>query len=81
MSFRSTELVTDIILFCKPFGSSLPGLGLCGQATADQDDEEEEMECGQGTLGEPAARQCRNDLALLRDQLHQTLRERGREGE
>lgn len=77
MSFKSMDLMIDVL----PSGEldAQPGLVLCGQATAtglDEDEEDDDLECGQATAGgnEPtSAARTRMDLALLRRQLGEAL--------
>jgi hypothetical protein len=77
MSFKSMDLMIDVL----PSGEldAQPGLVLCGQATAtglDEDEEDDDLECGQATAGgnEPtSAARTRLDLALLRRQLGEAL--------
>lgn len=77
MRFKSRDLMIDVLPTAKRFN---PGLVLCGQATAggreggDGDDELDE--CGQATATGPAPKEImptEASLALLRQQLHQTL--------
>jgi hypothetical protein len=83
MSFKSRDVMIDLLPAAKFNALAQPGLALCGQATAtspDEDDEEEEddLECGQATAttgNEPAyaPQRMAADLALLRRQLRETL--------
>jgi hypothetical protein len=69
MSFATRDLMIDV-LTVKPPG--LPGLGLCGQAT--KNEEEDELECPEATRsGNANVRFRETDLAALRLQLRQTL--------
>lgn len=85
MSFKSTDLMIDVLPTGDP---AQPGLVLCGQITAggnDEDDEEmDDLECGQITAvtggdNEPAS-YARGEagLALLRRQLRHALEASGR---
>lgn len=78
MSFKSRDLMIDVLPTGKFNALVHPGFALCGQATAtgqDEDDEEDDLECGQATAGnEPAyAPRVEMSLALLRRQLRETL--------
>ena len=80
MSFKSRDLMIDVLPSGKFNALVQPGYALCGQATAtspDEDDDEEEdnLECGQATAGDGAAYAPRmaTDLALLQRQLRETL--------
>lgn len=76
MRFKSRDLMMDVLPAAKRFN---PGLMLCGQATAggreagDGDDETDE--CGQATAtgGGDGFIPAESGLALLRQQLHETL--------
>lgn len=77
MRFTSRDLMMDVLPAAKRF---TPGLLLCGQATAGgreagDGDDEEEQECGQATAtgGQDGFTPAEAGLALLRQQLHQTL--------
>lgn len=74
MRFKSTDLMIGVFPEDKRFHA---GLLLCGQATAGlEEEEEEEEECGQATAppGDPDGfAPTEAGLALLRQQLHQTL--------
>jgi len=77
MSFKSTDLMIDLL------PSAQPGLVLCGQVTAntgreDEDDDDDDLlECGQVTAAttgnEPTSARTEMDLALLRRQLGEML--------
>jgi hypothetical protein len=77
MSFKSMDLMIDVLRSGEL--DAQPGLVLCGQATAtglDEDEEDDDLECGQATAGgnEPtSAARTRMDLALLRRQLGEAL--------
>jgi len=84
MSFKSKDLMIDVLPVGKFNVFAQPGLGMCAQGTAtglDEDDEEEDdddlLECAQGTAGtnnEPAsAARSGINLALLQRQLRETL--------
>jgi hypothetical protein len=79
MSFKSRDLLIDVLPTGKFNALVQPGFALCGQITsADEDEEEEEddLECGQitaNTGNEPAYAPRGMDLALLRRQLRETL--------
>lgn len=85
MSFKSTDLMIDVLPTGKP---AQPGLVLCGQVTAggnDEDDEDmDDLECGQVTAAtgggnEPTSyTRGQADLALLRRQLRRALEASGR---
>lgn len=75
MRFTSRDLMIDVLPAAKRFN---PGLILCGQATAGGTEgdggDEEENECGQATATGPTSTTLTEaGLALLRQQLHQTL--------
>lgn len=74
MKFKSRDLMMDVLPTAKRF---TPGLLLCGQATAggrEGGDDEEESECGQATAtGSESVTPTQAGLALLRQQLHQSL--------
>lgn len=72
MRFKARDLMVDVLPEDKRFHA---GLLLCGQATAGLEEEEgEEDECGQATAGDPDGfAPTEAGLALLRQQLHQTL--------
>jgi len=73
MRFKATDLMVDVLPEDKRFQA---GLLLCGQATAglDEGGEEEDLECGQAAGGDPGGfAPTEAGLALLRQQLHQTL--------
>lgn len=79
MSFKSRDLMIDVLPTGKLNALAQPGLALCGQATAtspdESDEEEDDLECGQATAGgEPAyAPRMEMSLDLLRRQLRETL--------
>jgi hypothetical protein len=80
MSFKSRDLMIDVLPIGKFNALVQPGFALCGQLTAggdeEDDEEEDDLECGQltATGGEPAyAPRTEMDLALLRRQLRETL--------
>jgi hypothetical protein len=75
MRFTSRDLMIDILPTAKRFN---PGLILCGQITAGGKegggtDDEETDECGQITAGTGGFTPTEAGLALLRQQLHETL--------
>ncbi len=77
MRFTSRDLMIDVLPTAKRFN---PGLVLCGQATAGgreagEGDDEEEQQCGQATAtgGDDSFTPAEAGLALLRQQLQQTL--------
>ena len=76
MRFTSRDLMIDVLPTAKRF---TPGLVLCGEITAggregDGSDDEETEECGQITAtGTDGFTPAEAGLALLRQQLHQTL--------
>jgi len=73
MRFKATDLMVDVLPEDKRFQA---GLLLCGQATAGlEGEEEEDLECGEATAGGPGGGFAPTEagLALLRQQLHQTL--------
>ena len=85
MSFKSRDLMIDVLPARKFNALAQPGLGMCAQGTAtgldeDDDDGDEEdddlLECAQGTATNPGptsvARSGLN-LALLQRQLRDTL--------
>lgn len=75
MRFKSRDLMVDVLPTGKRF---VPGLALCGQATAGGregggGDDEEADQCGQATAtGQEAFTATTAGLALLRRQLHET---------
>jgi hypothetical protein len=82
MSFKSRDVMIDLLPAAKFNALAQPGLALCGQITSagedDEEEEEDELECGQitsNTGNEPAyaPRRMEADLALLRSQLRATL--------
>ena len=80
MSFKSRDLMIDLLPTGKFNALVQPGFALCGQITSageDEDEEEEDdLECGQitsNTGNEPAYAPREMDLALLRRQLRETL--------
>jgi hypothetical protein len=76
MSFKSRDLMIDVLPARKFNALAQPGFGMCAQGTANTGTEEdEERDCAQGTAtNEPAyAPRTEANLALLRQQLHQTL--------
>jgi len=77
MSFKSRDLMIDVLPARKFNALAQPGLGMCAQGTANTGTEEdEEKDCAQGTAtnNEPAyAPRTGVDLALLRQQLHEAL--------
>lgn len=75
MRFKSSDLMMDVLPAAKRF---TPGLVLCGQATAggkEAGDDDEEKECGQATAtgGDDGFTPAESGLALLRQQLHESL--------
>jgi hypothetical protein len=75
MSFKSRDLMIDVLPARKFNALAQPGLGMCAQGTANTGTEEdEEKDCAQGTAtNEPAYAPRTEGLALLRRQLHATL--------
>lgn len=81
MSFKSRDLMIDVLPTRKFNALVQPGLVLCGQVTSsglDEEDEEEQddLECGQitsNTNNDTAYAPRQMDLALLRRQLRETL--------
>jgi len=77
MSFKSRDLMIDVLPARKFNALAQPGLGMCAQGTANTGTEEdEEKDCAQGTAttNEPAyAPRTGAGLALLRQQLHEAL--------
>jgi len=76
MSFKSRDLMIDVLPARKFNALAQPGLGMCAQGTANTGTEEdEEKDCAQGTAtNEPAyAPRTEVNLALLRRQLHEAL--------
>lgn len=77
MSFKSRDLMIDVLPARKFNALAQPGLGMCAQGTANtgKDEEDEERDCAQGTAtNEPAyAPRTEVNLALLRQQLHEAL--------
>jgi hypothetical protein len=76
MSFKSRDLMIDVLPARKFNALAQPGLGMCAQGTANTGTEEdEEKDCAQGTAtNEPAyAPRTEVNLALLRQQLHEAL--------
>jgi hypothetical protein len=75
MRFTSRDLMIDVLPTAKRFN---PGLVLCGQITAGgregDGSDDEESECGQVTAtGPEEITSTQAGLALLRQQLRQTL--------
>jgi hypothetical protein len=76
MSFKSRDLMIDVLPARKFNALAQPGFGMCAQGTANTGTEEdEEKDCAQGTAtNEPAyAPRTEVNLALLRQQLHEAL--------
>ncbi len=75
MSFKSRDLMIDVLPARKFNVLAQPGLGMCAQGTANTGTEEdEERDCAQGTAtNEPAYAPRTEGLALLRRQLHDAL--------
>jgi hypothetical protein len=75
MSFKSRDLMIDVLPARKFNSHAQPGLGMCAQGTANTGTEEDdERDCAQGTAtNEPAYAPRTEGLALLRRQLHQAL--------
>jgi hypothetical protein len=75
MSFKSRDLMIDVLPARKFNLFAQPGLGMCAQGTANTGTEEdEEKDCAQGTAtNEPAYAPRTEGLALLRRQLHEAL--------
>ena len=76
MSFKSRDLMIDVLPARKFNALAQPGLGMCAQGTANTGTEEdEERDCAQGTAtNEPAyAPRTEVNLALLRQQLQEAL--------
>ena len=76
MSFESRDLMIDLLPTGKFNVLAQPGFALCGQITSpdeEDDEEEDDLECGQITSGNEPAYAPGTDLALLRRQLQETL--------
>jgi hypothetical protein len=81
MSFKSRDLMIDVLPTGKFNALVHPGFALCGQVTSaggdEEDEEEDELDCGQITSNtgkdESAYAPRTMDLALLRRQLRETL--------
>jgi hypothetical protein len=76
MSFKSRDLMIDVLPARNFNALAQPGLGMCAQGTANTGTEEDdERDCAQGTAtNEPAyAPRTEVNLALLRQQLHEAL--------
>lgn len=82
MSFKSEDLMIDVLPVGKFNIFAQPGLGMCAQGTAtgldeEDDDLEEEddlLECAQGTAGGgTSVARSGSNLSLLREQLRETL--------
>ena len=75
MSFKSRDLMIDVLPARKFNALAQPGLGMCAPGTANTGTEEdEEKDCAQGTAtNEPAYAPRTEGLALLRRQLHEAL--------
>jgi hypothetical protein len=74
MSFKSRDLMIDVLPARKFNALAQPGFGMCAQATAGTEEEDEERDCAQGTAtNEPAYAPRTEGLALLRQQLHEAL--------
>ncbi|HKI02482.1 MAG TPA: hypothetical protein VKK31_10910 [Thermoanaerobaculia bacterium] len=74
MSFKSRDLMIDVLPTAQPFAQ--PGFVLCGQITAGGggNDEDAGLDCGQATAPEPKTLTgAEAGLALLRHQLHESL--------
>ena len=74
MSFKTRELMIDVLPAARPFRPGAPGFGLCAEATRNEDEEDDEVDCGEATRagGEPSGRP-EADLAMLRQQLRQAM--------
>jgi hypothetical protein len=82
MSFKSRDLMIDVLPTGKFNALVQPGFALCGQLTAggdeeDDDEDEDDLECGQltATTGNEPAYAPRREMSLetLRRQLRETL--------
>lgn len=77
MSFKSRDLMVDVLPARKFNALAQPGFGMCAQGTANtgkDEDLDEGRDCAQGTAtNEPAYAPRTEGLALLRRQLHQAL--------
>jgi hypothetical protein len=84
MSFKSEDLMIDVLPVGKFNLFAQPGLGMCAQGTATGLDEEEDddgdeqeddlLECAQGTANPPTSvTRSEINLALLQRQLRDTL--------
>ena len=80
MSFKSRDLMVDVLPARKFNALAQPGFGMCAQGTANtgtegDEDLDEGRDCAQGTAtNEPAyAPRTEVNLALLRRQLQETL--------
>lgn len=78
MSFKSRDLMIDV-LPARKFGAlAQPGFAMCAQGTAGgggTEEEDEERDCAQGTAttNEPAYAPRAEGLSLLRRQLREAL--------
>jgi len=72
MSFKAREIMIDVLPAARPFRRGAPGFGLCGEATRNEDDEEDDVDCGEATRP-PTGVTPEADLVVLRQQLHQAL--------
>jgi hypothetical protein len=74
MSFKARELMIDVLPAARPFRPGAPGFGLCGEATRNEEDDDDEIDCGEATrAGGPPSGRLEADLALLRQQLRQAM--------
>lgn len=78
MSFKSRDLMVDVLPATKPF--AIAGLVLCGEVTAggnlpgsDDDDEEPPAPCGDATANPDPFSRPELGLAMLRQQLREAL--------
>jgi len=75
MSFTAREIMIHA-LPARAFRRGAPGFGLCGEATRNEgDDDDEETDCGEATrvTGPPPSYRPETDLAMLRQQLRQAM--------
>jgi|GraSoiStandDraft_8_1057269.scaffolds.fasta_scaffold2132378_1 hypothetical protein len=76
MSFRSTDLVSDVVFTWRLSRYPQFGLVLCGQATAAAEDEEEDdLECGQVTAPPDDEQDYRIGQHLTTDEVTVSRRE------
>jgi hypothetical protein len=73
MSFKAREIMIDV-LPARAFRRGAPGFALCGEATRNEEEDDDEIDCGEVTRP-PASSSGRleTDLAVLRQQLRQVM--------